>query len=499
RLPDATAADALWQRLHAHAFEDADHARTLCARMAQANGWPPAHAQRVLHEYRRFLWLAVRLNGQVCPSDAVDEAWHAHLLDSRAYFGDFCPRVLGRALHHFPSRGSADEGARHQRCYADTLAAYEAAFGQPPPPDIWPAPAARFATRHQRVDLHSHWVWRKPRWARGFSVTRGLRGAPLAPGALPVARVLAVALLVPALIVSGCVPGVTVLPGVSGPHFVLAYLAALLVLVAWGAARLMYPPRASWATPAHMHGLGAVEIAYLAAGADRAVATAMAQTMQRERWLSTPSAALGTRVPPPHALAQALQAQGAAHTLPAQAAESVGTALDTLHAQLHARGLLRGASRQRRAHSGGAWALRAAWVVLWVVGGLRVLHGWQRGLPVGHLLLLGIVSLVVGAVFWWRLPQRLTRAGQEAVRRARLGLRRRKDLSRLDPLMPLGLALLGTAALADDMLPLKQAMARRDSAGGSGCGGTAGTAGSDGGGSGGCSGSAGCGGCGGGD
>ncbi|WP_443026122.1 glycine-rich domain-containing protein, partial [Sphingomonas sp. CCH9-H8] len=67
------------------------------------------------------------------PSDAVDQAWHLHLTYTRDYWEHFCPDVLGRALHHGPTAGGADEHRRYYRQYAETLARYEAAFGIAPP------------------------------------------------------------------------------------------------------------------------------------------------------------------------------------------------------------------------------------------------------------------------------------------------------------------------------------------------------------------------------
>ena len=162
RLAPSRPAHPLWQRLADHPFDDPRDARPLSARLSQNTGWRAAHTQRVLTEYRRFLYLAVRLQGRVCPSEAVDEAWHAHLLDSSRYFGDFCPRVLGYTLHHVPSRGGAEEGARHASRYRATLLAYQPVFGEAPPADIWPAPEARFKERTRHVSSRTHWAFPKP-------------------------------------------------------------------------------------------------------------------------------------------------------------------------------------------------------------------------------------------------------------------------------------------------------------------------------------------------
>ena len=81
---------------------------------------------------------------EVTPSDAVDQAWHLHLTYTRDYWQAFCPQVLGSDLHHGPTKGGPAERHRFYHQYAATLAAYEAAFGTAPPPEIWPAARRRF-------------------------------------------------------------------------------------------------------------------------------------------------------------------------------------------------------------------------------------------------------------------------------------------------------------------------------------------------------------------
>src|SRR5262249_26133617 len=46
------------------------------ARLARENGWSRPHAERVIREYRRFVFLAVTAGFPVCPSEDVDAAWH---------------------------------------------------------------------------------------------------------------------------------------------------------------------------------------------------------------------------------------------------------------------------------------------------------------------------------------------------------------------------------------------------------------------------------------
>lgn len=142
-LPERTRDHPVWAALSADRIGPAGAALPFATRLARENGWSPAHAERVLEEYRRFCFLAAVAPGPVTPSDAVDQAWHLHLTCTRDYWERFCPQVLGRALHHDPTAGGAAELHRFHHQYAETLRAYEAAFGAAPPADIWPGAARR--------------------------------------------------------------------------------------------------------------------------------------------------------------------------------------------------------------------------------------------------------------------------------------------------------------------------------------------------------------------
>jgi hypothetical protein len=146
------------------------------ARLAREQGWTRAFAERVVAEYRRFLYLAMTAGHPVTPSVQVDEAWHLHLTYTRSYWDELCGKVLGRPLHHEPTKGGAAEGAKFVDWYARTLESYRAAFHQEPPRDIWPAPRDRFATetRTRQVSDATHWVIRKPQ--RGVPVTLAFAG-----------------------------------------------------------------------------------------------------------------------------------------------------------------------------------------------------------------------------------------------------------------------------------------------------------------------------------
>lgn len=158
--------DPLWQALAAYDVGPPDAALAFTQRLARENGWRKAHAARVFEEYRRFLYLAVRAGHEVTPSDAVDQAWHLHLTYTRDYWERLCPEVLGRPLHHGPTRGGKDEGERFFEQYALTLRSYEAAFG-PAPADVWPDvrrrlhidPLARRVHPHEALILPYRWIF----------------------------------------------------------------------------------------------------------------------------------------------------------------------------------------------------------------------------------------------------------------------------------------------------------------------------------------------------
>ena len=161
-------ADPLWSKLREFRIDTPETTYHFATRLANENGWTPGFTARVLEEYRRFLFLAVRAGHPVSPSDAVDQAWHLHLLYTESYWGELCPQVLGQPFHHGPSKGGAAEDAKFTDWYEHTLDSYAQYFGQHAPADIWPPTANRFQGKkhYQRICLNDTWVIRKPRFPR---------------------------------------------------------------------------------------------------------------------------------------------------------------------------------------------------------------------------------------------------------------------------------------------------------------------------------------------
>lgn len=155
----------VWQRLALYSIGPDHAALSFAQRLARENGWSLPHAERVIEEYKRFCFLAMTAGHEVTPSDAVDQAWHLHLTYTRDYWERFCPEILGKPLHHGPTAGGDAERHRFFEQYALTLKAYEAAFGEAPPADLWPDARRRLLVDPRARRVHPRDVVILPRAA----------------------------------------------------------------------------------------------------------------------------------------------------------------------------------------------------------------------------------------------------------------------------------------------------------------------------------------------
>jgi uncharacterized protein (TIGR04222 family) len=153
-----------YQRIQSFAFDPPDAQFTFAQKLAKESEWTAEFTQRVIEEYKRFAFLAVVAGHRVAPSYAVDQAWHLHLTFTQSYWEEFCPKVLGRPLHHYPAQGGATEQAELQEWYCQTLDSYVRILGETPPADIWPPPAehAQSTNRVVRINKAEYWLIRKP-------------------------------------------------------------------------------------------------------------------------------------------------------------------------------------------------------------------------------------------------------------------------------------------------------------------------------------------------
>jgi uncharacterized protein (TIGR04222 family) len=159
----------LLKRLEAFTFDQPGTQFTFAQRLARENRWSADYTRRAIAEYRRFLFLCMHAGTPMCPSEAVDEVWHLHLIYTRSYWEDLCQGVLGRPLHHGPTRGGTQEKEKHHRMYEEALESYRRFFGEAPPADLWPSVERRFreAAQYVRVNRRTAWVVNKPRWLMG--------------------------------------------------------------------------------------------------------------------------------------------------------------------------------------------------------------------------------------------------------------------------------------------------------------------------------------------
>lgn len=172
----------LWRKIENFSIDEGDEQLTFARRLARENGWQLPFADRVVEEYKRFLFLARAAGHPVTPSEEVDQAWHLHLVYTRSYWDRMCREVLERPLHHGPTKGGAQEADKFVDWYEKTKQSYAAFFGEEPPEDIWPSSSVRFdpAVRWQMVDVGSHWVIPKLS-RRALTLVGG--GVPLLVGA----------------------------------------------------------------------------------------------------------------------------------------------------------------------------------------------------------------------------------------------------------------------------------------------------------------------------
>lgn len=141
----------LWEKISAFDIDGGPARLTFAKRLARENGWTQEYTDRVMVEYRRFLYLGCVCGHKVSPSEAVDQAWHLHLTYTDSYWTRLCGETLGRPFHHGPSRGGKEQAQLFDGLYDKTFESYEREFGSPPPADIW-------SDKEQRFGHDLNWV-----------------------------------------------------------------------------------------------------------------------------------------------------------------------------------------------------------------------------------------------------------------------------------------------------------------------------------------------------
>jgi hypothetical protein len=121
------------------------------ANLRRYKRWSRARIEVAELEYKRMLTLLLWNPGlphPLVPLELVDELWHQHILDTRAYHHDMHV-LFGKYLHHFPFLGAGD--ADNVRLKAEAVELfnqlYQRTFGEP---GSGPAVTRRLAAKRTR-------------------------------------------------------------------------------------------------------------------------------------------------------------------------------------------------------------------------------------------------------------------------------------------------------------------------------------------------------------
>ena len=94
-------------------------------------GWTPMQVESAEVEYKRYWHLCLTYGKGMVPNKIMDQMWHYHILDTRAYHKD-CQEIFGGYMHHYPyfgMRGEQDAKDLEQSFYK-TKDLYLEAFGE---------------------------------------------------------------------------------------------------------------------------------------------------------------------------------------------------------------------------------------------------------------------------------------------------------------------------------------------------------------------------------
>ncbi len=468
----------LWSKLEAFEFDTPGSVLTFTRRLARENRWTEPRARRVVAEYRRFLFLAVAAGHAVSPAEDVDQAWHLHLTYTENYWQELCANVLGKRLHHRPTRGGPEEAKKFDGMYAQTLASYRRLFGAEPPADIWvPVGQKKHGgpQTHRWVDAATHWIFPKSWLVPSIAVA---------------------ALVLIGLVVPGCASQTLNVLDLSGPEFLFFYIcfSALCLGAAWFTHRHLCVPQGTAALT--VLPTDPYELAYLAGGTPRMLHTALVNLHAAQAVvIDNQGECLVTRDPQiPSGLHKVEQLVwggiSPSGQTPARLLKNkIAPEAEVIAERLQAAGFL--STESERA----ATIALAVALVAPLIGLIKFFVGLERHRPVGFLAILLVGSVFVVIAQFRRLKKmRRSGLGDSALRAAKkIHVEDRVGTSAS---IGLATALFGLAILPQLDLPnLKSKLTDRGIGGdgGSGCGSSCGSG--CGGGGGGCG--SGCGGCGG--
>lgn len=158
---------SVWERIRDHAFDDGQPETTFAARLSREQRWSTVFTEAAILEYRRFIYLVAIAEESLTPSQTIDDVWHLHLCYTKNYWNELCRNVIGKPIHHSPSRGGKKEDQKYVEYYQKTRELYRHEFGEDPPPEYWPMPRAnranspilRVAIPGQNYNIRNEWIF----------------------------------------------------------------------------------------------------------------------------------------------------------------------------------------------------------------------------------------------------------------------------------------------------------------------------------------------------
>ncbi|MCB1378899.1 MAG: hypothetical protein KDK89_11105 [Alphaproteobacteria bacterium] len=126
--------DPLWLKLNLTGLQGAQALAPFMDLLQKQMGWNANMATRVIEEYRKFLFLAMRAGHQVIPPGVINDVWMLHLQNAQNYW-----EQLGQMIADRPMAGGLDAKSFSSMIdpWKQTLESYEKIFGTKPPMDIW--------------------------------------------------------------------------------------------------------------------------------------------------------------------------------------------------------------------------------------------------------------------------------------------------------------------------------------------------------------------------
>lgn len=461
----------LWNKIERFSLDCPTATQPFSARLARENGWSRDYAERVIFEYKRFIFLGCAAGHGVSPSEDVDQVWHLHLAYTKSYWKEFCGETLGREFHHVPADGGAEDGVKFGGWHQRTLESYERFFGEEPPCDIWPRRGGH--RELQWVDRQRNWVIPKPRLA--------LAGAALAT------------------LAAGCsnIDTLNVFDW-RGPDFLQFFwwFGAIILIAAALLRRQLI--RGLKTPPAQTDEISAYDVAFLAGGGVLATNAALVGLADRKLASINDNGDVS--------LLAKLDASAPLHPLERGIVDSCDqfpkplrevrprtkAPIEAIREDLVQRGLLYDSKEAARAR---LHPLLLALVVP-MAGMIKVIVGTIRDRPVGILLIANIALVIAIVIYFARRPFRAP-AGEQLLNELRsenIHLRNPTAANTFAgvTVLPLAVALFGLSALASTPFNKLESLlvprSNGDGGGGSSCGSSCGGGGGCGGGCGGCGG-----------